>query len=97
MCIPGMCFPKLRAAVKPRLNAEARRAETKATDSRAAEQRLEEEAAALQAAEQRAEEEAAVRQAAEQRRDKEAAARRESEERLRQMKVELARLRRQSS
>lgn len=46
---------------------------------------------------QRAEEEAAARQAAEQRREKEAAARRESEERLREMKAELARLRRQSS
>ncbi len=52
--------------------------------------RADAEAAALQAA-------IAVRQAAEQRREKEAAARRESEERLRQMKAELARLRRQSS
>ena len=92
----GFVLTKLRIAIK-RANAEARRAEKKAADRRAAEQRLEEEVAARQAAEQRAEEEAAARRAAEQRREKEAAARREAEERLREMKVELARLRRQSS
>ena len=106
----GYVFPGYRAAVA-KAEAEARRADAEAAARLAAEQRAEQEAAALQAAiaarraaEQRAEEEAAalqaaiaVRQAAEQRRDKEAAARRESEERLRQMKAELARLRRQSS
>ena len=92
----GFVLTKLRIAIK-RANAEARRAEKKAADRRAAEQRLEEEVAARQAAEQRAEEEAAARRAAVQRREKEAAARREAEERLREMKVELARLRRQSS
>ena len=78
----GYVLPGYRAAVA-KAEAEARRADE-------ATQRKEEEAAALQAA-------IAVRQAAEQRRDKEAAARRESEERLRKMKAELARLRRQSS
>ena len=85
----GYVFPGYRAAVA-KAEAEARRADAEAAARLAAEQRAEQEAAALQAA-------IAVRQAAEQRRDKEAAARRESEERLRQMKAELARLRRQSS
>ena len=99
----GYVLTKLRIAIK-RANAEARRADE-------ATQRAEEEAAARRVAEQRREEEAqrtsaaiAARQAekrryaaAVQRREKEAAARRESEERLRKMKVELARLRRQSS
>ena len=99
----GYVLPGFRAAVA-KAEAEARRADE-------ATQRAEEEATALQAAiearrtaEQRAEEEAAARQAAKrryaaavQRREKEAAARRESEERLREMKAELARLRRQSS
>ena len=99
----GYVFPGYRAAVA-KAEAEARRADE-------ATQRAEEEAAARRAAEQRAEEEAAAHQAAiaarqaakrryaaaVQRREKEAAARRESEERLREMKAELARLRRQSS
>ena len=85
----GYVLPGYRAAVA-KAEAEARRADE-------ATQRKEEEAAALQAA-------IAARQAAKrryaaavQRREKEAAARRESEERLRKMKAELARLRRQSS
>ena len=106
----GYVMPNYQVAVTKseaeaqRADAEAAARQEEATARQAAEQRAEEEAAARQAAEQRAEEEAAarqaaiaVRQAAEQRREKESAARRESEERLRQMKAELARLRRQSS
>jgi len=92
----GYVLPDFRAAVA-KAEAEARRADAEAAARQAAEQRAEEEAAALQAA-------IAARQAAKRRyaaavhrREKEAAARRESEERLREMKAELARLRRQSS
>ena len=106
----GYVLPKLQIAIN-RAKAEAQRADAEAAARRAAEQRREEEAqrasaeiAAHQAAVQRREKEAqrasaeiAARRAAEQRREKEAAARREAEERLREMKAELARLRRQSS
>ena len=85
----GYVMPGYQAAVK--------RAAAEAAARQAAELQAEKEAADRRAAEQRTEEEAAAHQAAVQRREKEAAARREAEERLREMKAELARLRRQSS
>ena len=85
----GYVLPKLQIAIN-RAKAEAQRADAEAAARRAAEQRGEEEAL-------RASAEIAARRAAEQRREEEAAARRESEERLREMKAELARLRRRFS